>query len=303
MGISNRDYYRESSSDGGGHFSAHSPDGMLKTLIVLCVVVFLGQVFTSTPNDFGILAGGLTSLFSLGDAELREFQLWRLITYGFCHGSVSHLVFNMLGLWIFGRMVEGVIGSRETLFFYLGGVVASGLCHVGASHWQGLNAGVVGASGGIYALTILAAFYYPRQRMYLFMLPIAIELRWMAMIYVLMDLFGGFHPGSSNVAHFAHLGGAAFGAIYHNFNWRFSGGRRNWGEIWSAPKRAAQAVKQSVGAGERPSVRLYAPPEDSELDRELDRILEKINREGKASLTPAENAFLLHASEQMRNRR
>ncbi len=308
MGINDRDYYRDDPPrdafvGGGGRESASA----VKTLIILCVAVFFGQLFTSEPNPFGSLIGGVTAWGDLSWEHLRQFQIWRLVSYGFLHGNFQHLLFNMIGLWVFGRMVEGVVGARETAAFFLAAVVVSGLCQIGVAAASDRDIHMVGASGGIYGLTILAAFYFPRARMSLFMLPISIELRWLAAIYVLMDVtgvMGGARAvdGGASVAHLAHLGGAAFGACYHQFNWRISGGRFDLGKVWDAPRRAAQAALDRTVLKENPTVRLYEPPAD-DFEQQLDRILEKINREGKASLTAEENTFLEKASEHMRNRR
>ena len=307
MGINDRDYYRDDSSGGSALGRATRQDGAVKWLIIACVLTFLAQLFTQEPNSFGGLHGGVTSWGGLYWGGLKNFQIWRVVTYGFLHGNFQHLLFNMLGLWIFGRMVEGVLGSRETLAFFLMAVVVSGLCQVGVDVASDRSSFTVGASGGIYALTILAAFLFPRHPMYFFLLPIAIELRWLATIYVLLDVTGFLRGGSiadggAAVAHLAHLGGAVFGAVYHNLGWRLWPSRFDLKDVWSAPRRAVSAARDRVLPSENPKVRIYEPPAD-DFEQQLDRILDKINREGKASLTSDETAFLDKASEHMRNRR
>ncbi len=308
MGINDRDYYRDDPPrDGLGGGAGSNSASAIKSLVIVCVVAYFVQLFTKDPDPFGGMHGGLTEWGYLSWESLRRLQIWRVLTYGFLHGNFQHILFNMLGLWLFGRMVEGVIGARETLAFFLVSVIVSGLCQIAVAAGSGNDVHMVGASGGIYALTILAAFYFPRARMSLFMLPISIELRWLAAVYVLMDVtgvMGGSRSlyGGASIAHLAHLGGAAFGACYHNFNWRISGGRFDLTTVWDAPRRAAKAVRDRSTSKETPQVRIYEPPEE-EMKERLDAILEKLHREGKASLTPEENTFLEKASERMRNRR
>lgn len=149
---------------------------------------------------------------------LSSYQLWRLITYGFLHSPTdyTHLFFNMYVLWLFGRMVEPIVGSKEFVVFYLLGVIASGACHVLLEPNP-----VVGASGGVMAVVFLAVMTYPRARI-LFMFVIPMEFRFLAVLYVAADL-AGVLDAHSHVAHAAHLAGAAFGAAYKYFGWRFTG--------------------------------------------------------------------------------
>ena len=96
---------------------------VVKWLIIINVVVFVLQLLTRSPRS-----NGVTGWFELsGDAVLRHWEVWRLLTSAFCHSpaQITHLLFNMLGLWIFGNLVEGVYGAREFLRFYLTAAVVS----------------------------------------------------------------------------------------------------------------------------------------------------------------------------------
>lgn len=307
MGINDRDYYRD---DEPAEFRyetrqvpafGSAPSKLVLVLMAINIAVF---VLNGSLGPIEALDGqSLNGVLKLSWSSLQRFELWRLVTHGFCHGSVGHIVFNMFGLWTFGRMAEAARGTRETAAFYLVALVVSGMTH---SLLAGRNA-VIGASGAISAITILSAFYFGRQRMSLMLLPIVVELRWMAIGYVLMDAFG-VAKGEGGIAYWSHLGGAAFAVAYHLLELRLmpGSGRVNWessssGSASSLPWREREEPSHSVPA-ERPNVRIYEPPTDT-LEADLDRVLDKINREGRASLTAAENEILNRASERFRQRR
>ena len=222
---------------------------------------------------------------------------WRLLSYGFCHSTTNfmHILFNMFVLWMFGRLIEPIYGSLEFLLFFLAGVVISGLAHVGYIVAMGANIPAVGASGGVMAVVFLTAMIYPREKVYVFGI-IPMEMRVMAVLYAIIDVIGALNPGSGT-AHWAHLGGAAFGVAYYYYHWRLSG-------FWIGLKRRFSSTGRALRP--RPHVRVYQPedpePRDSNVDAEVDRLLEKISRQGESSLTEKERTFLAEASRKYRKR-
>lgn len=285
MGIYSRDYIREHRPVGG--FGGPSDQWAIKYLIIANIAVFLLQN----------LYRPVTDLLSLSLADLQTFQIWRLVTYGFCHDlrSIFHLAINMFILWMFGRAIEPILGSREFMAFFLGGIVVSGLGHVGVQALQLSQPevtverlpGVLGASGGVMAVVFLTAMYYPRMTVLLFFV-IPMQLRWLAVLYAVADVTGMLQ-GQSSVAHAAHLAGAAFGVLYKYYNWRvlnWGGALRDWFRFRGLRK-----------ARTRRNVRLYQPEEDDDVDdAEVDAILEKIQQQGEASLTDRERKVLKNAS-------
>jgi membrane associated rhomboid family serine protease len=219
---------------------------------------------------------------------------WRLLTSGFCHGGLMHIAFNMFVLWMFGRLIEPIYGSLEFLLFFLAGVVVSGLAHVGYILAMGVNVPAVGASGGVMAVVFLTAMIYPREKVY-FLGIIPMEMRVMAVVVAIIDVAGGFYP-AFGIAHWAHLGGAAFGVAYYYYHWRLSG-------FWFGMKRKLARMKPRRP---RPKVRVYEPEEPesrtSDVEAEVDRLLEKISQHGEGSLTDKERTFLSDASRKYRKR-
>lgn len=296
MGIENRDYARGS----GTSYGFSPPTQQLwawKYLLIANIVVFFLQMATNDERFPKAMQGGITDWLSLNLSNLvnddwtKGFQIWRLLTCGFCHASFNHILFNMIALWIFGRMIEPVYGSKEFLLFFLSGVVISSLCHVGMQAFQQSPDGVYGASGGVMAIVFLTAMTYPRMEM-LLMLVIPVQLRFLAILYAAVDIFGAFSGGGS-VAHVAHLGGAAFGVGYKYFDWRLSG-------LWAViSSRFHTGWKRRTG----PKMKIYRPSEPSaeEMKQKVDKILEKIHTSGEASLTNKERTFLSDASRRYRD--
>ena len=282
MGIYSRDYIRERRP--GDTFGGSSDQWAIRFLLIANIVVFVLQ--NGMP--------ALTNWLSLSLADLfPKFQIWRLVMYGFCHdarpGHLTHIIFNMFILWMFGRAIQPIYGSREFLAFFLAGVVISGVCHVGVQFFEPGTGGVIGASGGVMAVVFLTAMVYPRMKVLLFFV-IPIQLRWLAVMYAVADVMG-FIQGESSVAHAAHLGGAAFGIAYKYYGWRVS-------RLWD---RLRGSMRTSSSRLSRPKVRLYRPGQE-DLDKQVDAILEKIHEQGEASLTDQEREILKTASQKYRKR-
>ena len=305
MGIYSRDYLRDEGPQASSYgFTPPANLWALKYLLIANIAVFVLQLAMQrtvrvpvidglgNPGVVSRLDSVVTNALSLDLAHLESLQVWRLISYGFCHGGMEHLLFNMFVLWMFGRLVEPIYGSREFLAFYLSGVVISGLCHVAIQLVSGNPVGVIGASGGVMSVVFLTAMCYPRLTVLLFFV-IPMQMRWLAVLYAVVDVCGLANPDSS-VAHAAHLGGAAFGVLYRLKGWKITDWFAGWGASGGRLRKAS------------PDVRIYDPGPsgqgDDGLDQELDRILTKISQHGEASLNESERNTLTDASRRARRR-
>jgi membrane associated rhomboid family serine protease len=150
------------------------------------------------------------------------FYPWQVVTYGFLHGGLMHLAFNMFALYMFGGAIEQVVGARRYVTYYLVCVVAAALTQLGFAALTGDIYPTVGASGGVFGLLLAYAVYFPRNRVMLLFPPIPIPARWFVVIYAGIELFLGVTGTQSGVAHFAHLGGLVGGAAMLFF-WRSAG--------------------------------------------------------------------------------
>ena len=167
------------------------------TLIMANVAVFLLELSGGAPlvEWFGLWPDG-------------NFAPWQLVSYSFLHGGISHIFFNMLGLYMFGSDIERLFGSRFYLAYYFASVIAAALCHLGVTALMGAPpAPMVGASGGVYGLLLAFGWYFPQRRVVLLFPPIPMSARTFVIVFGVLELFFGVTGTAAGVAHFAHLGG------------------------------------------------------------------------------------------------
>jgi len=140
-----------------------------------------------------------------------NFEPWQLVTYAFLHGGLTHILFNMLGLYMFGSEIERLFGSRFYAAYYFGCVVSAAICHLVVTSFMGGPAvPMVGASGGIYGLLLAFGVYFPHRRVLLLFPPIPLPARVFVAGFAVLELFLGVTGSTGTtggVAHFAHLGG------------------------------------------------------------------------------------------------
>lgn len=174
-----------------------------------------------------------------------KFMPHQLITYMFLHDlqGFMHIAFNMLALYMFGRDIEYAIGSKKFFLLYIIGGVGAGLLHTGIQYWElsqlipqyGIDQvqfaadkiATVGASGSVYALLAAYAMLYPNRQLMLLFPPIPMKAKYFVLIFALIELFSGIRQiqslnGATNIAHFAHVGGAIFGFLLILY-WRKKG--------------------------------------------------------------------------------
>lgn len=152
------------------------------------------------------------ALWPLG-SSFPSFMPWQLITYGFLHGDIMHIAFNMFMLWMFGRELELILGPRRFLTYYLTCVVGAGIIQLLVAAWQGGIYPTVGASGGVFGLLLLFGMTFPNRMILLMFPPIPMKAKYMVILFGLLELYLGVSGRSPGVANFAHLGGMLFGFL------------------------------------------------------------------------------------------
>lgn len=175
-----------------------------RALILINIGVFLLQQVAGQQ---------IAQLFALWPLGSPQFRPWQLITYAFLHGNLAHIFFNMFALFMFGRALEQYWGARRLVTFYLVCVLTAALTQLLAQRGAGVNEEVIGASGGVFGILLAFAWYFPRQRIILLFPPIPMPAWLFVTLYGLLELFFGVTGTQAGVAHFAHLGGMAGGAL------------------------------------------------------------------------------------------
>lgn len=219
---------------------------IVKNLIIINVLVFVAQL--TLDKQFGITER--ISLYPIMPAQLHEilvanrlyepfekFYPYQIATHLFAHSPrmIFHIVFNMFGLWMFGRILENVWGPKRFLLFYLVCGVGAAACHLIMQYFRcedllhtiltnpnnpeivskiGAAAPALGASGAIMGIFAAFGYLFPNTELYIMFIPVPVKAKWAMLGLAAIDLFGGVaNISGDNVAHFAHLGGALTGFI------------------------------------------------------------------------------------------
>jgi membrane associated rhomboid family serine protease len=241
---------------------------VLRLIVANAVVqLFLLTVFTSDAVP-ALLA------FNPSTAFVRP---WTWVSYMFVHA----------GLYVLGPAVESRMGSRAFLLYYL-------YCGVGGAAaslaLNGIQSGpIIGASGAVLGVAMAFAMLWPDAEMIVFPFPFPVRAWMFVALLVGLDIFGALSGPRDGVAHFAHLGGAAFGFLF----FRLQAYHRRTPAPVRSPVETAVMVQSGSGE-QRPGPHLAIPrePEVDPLVAELDRLLDKISAQGLQSLTLAERRFL-----------
>jgi len=240
---------------------------VVKRLMIACTAVFVVQFIL--PLRLELL---LVDIFGLGVTGIMRGWVWQLLTYGVLHGSLLHLLLNMLGLFFLGPELERHLGSRVFFIMFLFCVALGGLGWLALTWpYEGI---CIGASGGIFGLIGAFAGLFPRRQLTLlvfFILPVTMPAWVMAVLFGVFQLAYLLEPGGTGIAYAAHLAGGVAGFLFVRVILR--------------PKRSRAADAYT-----------YYPPASTPARAEIDAILDKITREGLHALTPREREILRNAS-------
>jgi len=300
MGWQDRDYNQR----GHGRALGGAGGGMSVAtilMIVNCVVFVLDTILTGGSRIPDWMSPYLVGRFTIDEA-VYKFQIWRVLTYQFLHGDFFHILFNMIGLYFFGRLLEQWWGSKRFLAFYLlcgvGGVVPYTLVELvwpslivdtGYSQVNGeivRHIGLIGASGAIFGILIGCAVLYPRQRVQLLFPPIPMTMRTMALVFLGIAVLSVI-AGTENVGgELAHLGGAALGYLLVK-----KAALLSW-----ADRLSPEAIQAGYNKGrfDRKIKKQQATRE------EVDRILAKVSEQGIQSLSAKEKKILQQDTDRLR---
>jgi membrane associated rhomboid family serine protease len=188
----------------GGNFLTALPP-VTRVILILNVVLFILDLLTKH------LVAGYLALYSFGMESFRPYQL---ISHMFLHGSLGHIFFNMFGLFMFGKVLESVLGSKRffTLYFLSG--IGAAILQLAIYYFQQAPAIMIGASGAIFGILAAFTMMFPNVELMIIFFPVPIKAKYIVPIYAVLELFFGIARfEGDNIAHFAHLGGAIVGFI------------------------------------------------------------------------------------------
>ncbi|WP_392437265.1 rhomboid family intramembrane serine protease [Cruoricaptor ignavus] len=190
-----------------------------KNIILLNSVIF-ALMYLPLPAAHQLLVS-FPAYFPLSS----YFRWWQVVTHMFMHGSLMHILFNMLTLLSFGPTIERLFGGKRfTLLYFLSGLGAFLLFNLwnyylytqAAGTAEGdaiLNTPMVGASGAIFGVMTAFATLFPDTKLYFMFIPVPISAKYILPVIIVVSIYLGFSDQMSGIAHFAHVGGAIVGWI------------------------------------------------------------------------------------------
>lgn len=224
----------------GGRFGNTPP--VTKNLIIINVVLLLGTMLLQQTGF------NLNRFLGMYYFQSPLFAPWQIVTHMFMHGGIGHIFFNMYALWIFGKTLESVWGSKRFLIYYLATGLGAAFFHQLVNYIQfapdiaALKAAysvdvinnsllneilqpgnqfrsigvelvrpTVGASGAVYGVLLAFGMLFPNTPLFLMFIPIPIKAKWLVIGFGVLELYLGITQSGGNIAHFAHLGGMIFG--------------------------------------------------------------------------------------------
>jgi membrane associated rhomboid family serine protease len=216
---------------------------VVKHLLIINILLYLASMLLGNPESSTMLTlineqGG--SFADFGRYRLAMFfptsdyfQPYQVVTHMFMHGDLTHLLFNMFAVFMFGPPIETAWGPKRFLFYYLLTGFGALILHLIATYVEmeylggsgyTKNVPVLGASGSVFGLLVAFGMLYPNTRIMLLFPPIPMKAKVFVLIYAGLELFLGFGNFNTGIAHFAHLGGALAGLILILY-WRKYGSR------------------------------------------------------------------------------
>jgi membrane associated rhomboid family serine protease len=227
---------------------------VVKNLIIINVVMLLGLFLFQ--QFFNV---NLNRILGLYYFQSPMFKPWQIVTHMFMHGGLTHIFFNMWALWIFGKTLESVWGSKRFLVYYLVTGLGAAFFHMLVNYVQfgaeisALKAAysvdrinmallneilqpgnqfytigrelirpTVGASGAVYGVLLAFGMLFPNTPLFIIPIPFPIKAKWLVIGFGALELYLGITRTGGSIAHFAHLGGMLFGFILIKYWNRFT---------------------------------------------------------------------------------
>ena len=264
--------YQFQTNPGDYSYTPNSYPTAIKILVSINFGIFLLQALSKSERLFFPLFGLVPKLV------WSDLMIWQPFTYMFFHGGVWHVLINMFVLWMFGSELERIWGRDRFLkFFFITGV-GSGLITMLFS-LQSMTP-VVGASGSVYGVLLAYGLTYPNRRVYLYGI-IPIKSIWFVFGIGLMAFLSSFN-NISEISHLTHISGMLIGYLLLKKP-------IDWSSLWFRMRK--RTLEYRIMKEEKKLV------EKNKIENDVNKILDKINREGYDSLTENEAERLYKGSQ------
>ena len=252
----------------------------IKILVSVNFGIYILQSVSGKEDVFFRLFGLVPSTF------ISDLMLWQPFTYLFFHApfyssvGISHILLNMLGLWVFGRELEEAWGKTKFLRYYFITGIGSGLI----TYFFQISSDnpVIGASGAVYGILLAYGISYPNRMLYIWGL-IPVRSLWLVIIMGSIAFFG-LLGNADGISHVTHISGMFIGYVLLKKKWR-------WRDIWFAIRK--KTIEFQVQRYEESSIKKKM------LQKDIDVILEKIQKVGFIGLSDKEKSKLYEASKTM----
>lgn len=280
--------------------------GNMISKIILINVVFFVMVnllnvfdFRSNMDPNSIYQSVKNGLSLPSSPGILIRQPWSLFSHMFLHVGFWHILWNMLMLYWFGRIVGDFIGDNRILAIYIFGGLTGAIFYIGADHilpgGTGGHAFALGASGAVMAMLWTAASLSPDYIFHLIIIG-PVRLKYIAIVLFFLDLIGT--AGTSNTGgHWAHIGGAFYGLAYVYALRKgvdMTEGFQQW--PWNRKKKRKKTDRKHFVVIHKSKKETEKPARTANTQSELDRILDKINEKGYDQLSDEEKEFLYQES-------
>jgi len=177
---------------------------VVKNILIINVVLFVAKFLLNETIDLD----RYLDLYPIGSTNFKPHQF---ITYMFMHADLPHIFLNMLGVYMFGSILENIWGAKRFLNFYLLCGLGAAALQLGISEFNNQFTILLGASGSVFGLLVAFAMMFPNTELQLYFF-IPVKAKYLVIGYTLFELYNGFFA-NDNVAHFAHLGGLLVGLV------------------------------------------------------------------------------------------
>ena len=285
------------------------PDNALAQIIVINLIVFCVFILLRVLMELGGMGraydGLLQYLMLPSDLSSFFYRPWTLVTHFFLHLKFFHILFNMLFLYWFGKIIQEYLGSRHIISLYVLGGLSGGTLYLlmfnMIPYYQDPSSSEVvphlllGASAGVFAIVVGAAVYLPNFTFYLLLIG-SVRIKYIALFYVILSFSQIIGPNAGG--ELAHMGGAITGLFYIT-QLRKGNSMGYWiidflhymKRLFSTPDEGKVSVKPRSKSSPRSRSKPAAAGQE-----EIDRILDKISESGYKNLTTEEKEKLASAS-------